>query len=64
MICVTFNMGESCFSIDNKSEYKFSEAMNQMEYLFSNSEFKHYIIVFSTQEAEKSIVGSLINDKK
>ena len=53
MICVTFNMGESCFSIDNKSEYKYSEAMNQMEDLFSNSEFKHVIIVFSTQEAEK-----------
>jgi hypothetical protein len=38
--------------------------MNQMEDLFSNSQYKHDIIVFSTQEAERSIIGSLFNEKK
>lgn len=32
-----------------------------MDDLFQNAESKHDIIVFSTQEAEKSIVGSLFN---
>ena len=41
-----------------------SKPMDQLDDLFQKDNIYHDIYVFATQEAEKSIVGSLLDESK
>lgn len=56
-MCVTFNMKGMLFG-------KKSNAMEELDDLFQKDDVYHDIYAFATQEAEKSIIDSLLDDKK
>ena len=57
MLCVTYNMKGKLFDTNKK-------AMKQLDDLFQKDNVYHDVYCLATQEAERSIVGSLINDQK
>ena len=57
MMCITYNMKGRVF---NKSQ----KGLNQMDDLFQKDNVYHDIYVFATHEAERSIIGNLINEEK
>ena len=57
MMCVTYNMKGLLFGTTHKP-------MRQLDDLFQRDNVYHDIYAFATQEAERSIVGSLMNENK